>query len=187
MGLGNGFYFNMSYLDELIRSMTYLANKKNVIFLGQSVNYSGNAIFNTLSKIKKSKKMEMPVAEEFQMGFSIGLALSGYLPVTCYPRFDFLLLAVNQLVNHLDKIYYFSEKEFNPKVIIRTSIGSKKPLDGGHQHTQNHTLAFKKMLKYVEVFELKDKKQIFKTYKKISANKFSKPSLVIEYGDFYNK
>ena len=38
------------------------------------------------------------------MGMSIGLALNGYIPITCFPRFDFLILAFNQLVNHLDKI-----------------------------------------------------------------------------------
>ena len=53
------------------------------------------------------------------MGISTGLALSGYVPVTCYPRFDFLLLAMNQLVNHLDKIRVMSNNEFQPKVIIR--------------------------------------------------------------------
>jgi hypothetical protein len=38
----------MKYKDELIKSMNYLAKKPNTIFLGQSIKYSGNAIFNTL-------------------------------------------------------------------------------------------------------------------------------------------
>ena len=50
------------------------------------------------------------------------------------------LLAVNQLVNHLDKFSLMTQNKFNPNVIIRTAIGSKKPLDGGSQHTQNHTI-----------------------------------------------
>ena len=40
--------------------------------------------------------------------------------------------------------------KLNAKVIIRTSIGAKKPLDGGPQHTQDHTSAIKKMLKSVK-------------------------------------
>ncbi len=47
---------NLKYKSELIRSMTYLAKNKKTIFLGQSVKYSGNAIFNTLSHIPKKKK-----------------------------------------------------------------------------------------------------------------------------------
>ena len=46
----------MSYRSELIRSMKYLAKNKKVLFLGQSVNFSGNAIFNTLKYISKKKK-----------------------------------------------------------------------------------------------------------------------------------
>ena len=89
--------------------------------------FTGNAIYNTLTEVpsKKKKKIELPVFEDTQMGMSIGLALNGFVPITCYPRFDFLVVAFNQLVNHLDKIKFMSEKQFNPKIIIRTSIGSK--------------------------------------------------------------
>ena len=57
MALVRGFIFNekLKYKSELIRSMSYLAKNKKTIFIGQSVNYSGNAIFNTLSHIPNSK------------------------------------------------------------------------------------------------------------------------------------
>ena len=109
------------YKDELIRSMKYLSKDKRTIFLGQSVKYSGNAIFNTLKDVDDKKKIELPVFEDVQMGLSTGLALQGFIPITCYPRFDFLILAMNQLVNHLDKIRHMSFNEFKPRVIIRTS------------------------------------------------------------------
>ena len=177
----------MSYRSELIRSMKYLSKNKRVIFLGQSVNYSGNAIYNTLKDISDKKKIELPVFEDTQMGISTGLALNGFVPVTCYPRFDFLILSLNQLVNHLDKIKEMSSGKLNAKVIIRTSIGAKKPLDGGPQHTQDHTEALKKMLQNVEVIKLKHTKQIFKAYKKALDRKDNKSTLIVEYGDFYNK
>ena len=177
----------MSYRSELIRSMKYLSKNKRVVFLGQSVNYSGNAIYNTLKDISTKKKIELPVFEDTQMGISTGLALSGFVPVTCYPRFDFLILSLNQLVNHLDKIKEMSSGKLNAKVIIRTSIGAKKPLDGGPQHTQDHTEALKKMLQNVEVIKLKHTKQIFKAYKKALDRKDNKSTLIVEYGDFYNK
>ena len=125
--------------------------------------------------------------EDTQMGISTGLALNGFVPVTCYPRFDFLILSLNQLVNHLDKIREMSLGKLNAKVIIRTSIGAKKPLDGGPQHTQDHTIALKKMLQNVEVIKLKHTKQIFKAYKKALDRKDNKSTLIVEYGDFYNK
>ena len=78
----------MKYKDELIRSMDFLAKDERTI-LGQSVKYSGNAIFNTLNSIDDSKKIETPVFEDVQMGMSTGLALNGFIPITCFPRFDF--------------------------------------------------------------------------------------------------
>ena len=174
------------YKDELIRSMKYLSKDTRTIFLGQSVKYSGNAIFNTLKDVDDQKKIELPVFEDVQMGLSTGLALQGYIPITCYPRFDFLILAMNQLVNHLDKIRHMSLNEFKPRVIIRTSIGSKKPLDGGVQHTQNYTKMFKNILTEVEVVNLTSPNLIFKEYKKALTRKDSKSTLLIENGDFYN-
>ena len=113
----------MKYKEELIKSMNWLSKKSNTVFLGQSVSYSGNAIFNTLREVDDSKKIELPVFEDLQMGISTGMALNGFVPISCYPRFDFLILAMNQLVNHLDKFQTMSELIYKPKVIIRVAIG----------------------------------------------------------------
>ena len=61
---------------------------------------------NTLSDVPKEKLLEMPVDEEMQMGMTNGLAVAGTVPVSIYPRWNFLLLAVNQLVNHLDRMKF---------------------------------------------------------------------------------
>ena len=167
--------------------MNYLAKRKDTIFLGQSVLFSGNAIFNTLDKVPEKKKIELPVFEDIQMGISTGMALNGFVPITCYPRFDFLISATNQLVNHLDKIRYMSKGDFKPRVIIRTSIGSKIPLDGGVQHTQDYSKVFKSILTEINVVELNSPKSIFKEFYKAYNRKDGKSSLMIEHGDYYNK
>ncbi len=174
----------MKYKDELIKSMNWLSKKKNTVFIGQSVNYSGNAIFNTLKDVSKSKKIEVPVFEDLQMGISTGMALNGFVPISCYPRFDFLILAMNQLVNHLDKLQIMSEKVYKPKVIIRVAIGSKKPLNGGVQHTQDYTDTMKKILTEVNVVLLNEPKKIFKEFKKAYTANYS--SMIIENADYYN-
>ena len=177
----------MTYKKELIRSMNYLAKNPKTIFLGQSVIYSGNSMYNTLIDIPVKKKIELPVFEDVQMGLSIGLALEGFIPISCFPRFDFLILAFNQLVNHLDKIKYMSRNEMKPQVIIRTAVGAKKPLNGGPQHTQDYTSIFKKVLTEVEVIKLQDKKKIFGVFKKAITDKNKKSYLIIENGDMFNK
>ena len=182
-----GIILMKTYKSELIKAMKFLAKDKKTIFLGQSVAYPGNSMFNTLVGISDKKKIELPVFEEVQMGMSIGLAMEGYLPVTCYPRFDFLLLAMNQLINHLDKIRTMSGGDFKLKVIIRTAIGAKKPLDGGPQHTQDYTYSLKKMCKEIKVIKLNNTNKIFDTYKKIYNDKNNFSYIVIEDGDKFNK
>ena len=65
--------------------------------------------------------------------------------------------------------------------------GAKVPLNGGPQHTQDHTEAFKSLLSYVDVVLLESKKQIMPAYQKAFTRKDSKPTLLIEYGEYYNQ
>ena len=155
------------YSKEVEKSMQFLARNKEVIFLGQSVVYPGNLLYKTLTQVKEAKKIELPVFEEVQLGMSIGMAMNGLFPITCFPRFDFLLCAMNQLVNHADKIKLITNNEYSPQMIIRVLVGAKKPLDGGEQHTQNYVNEIKKMLKTIVVWDLKDQKKYFQAIKKL--------------------
>ena len=165
--------------------MKSISNNKKSIFIGQSVSYPGNLIYKSLLKVPKSKKFEVPVFEDNQMGISTGLALAGYLPITTYPRFDFFILSMNQLVNHLDKIEIISKGNFKPKVIVRVLVGSKKPLDAGLQHTNNYVNEIKRMCKYISVYDLKDNKSVLKSYK--NAIESENSSILVEYSELYDK
>jgi len=174
----------MKYKDELIRSMEWLAEKDDTIVIGQSVKYSGNAIYNTVKTLSMKKIMEVPVFEELQMGISTGMALEGLVPISCFPRFDFLLRCVDSLVNHLDKMQVMTDGNFKPKVIIRTSIGSSKPLNGGVQSTNDYTEPFRQMLTEVDVVLLNEPKEIFPAFQRAYEREGS--SLIVEWGDHYN-
>ena len=175
----------MKYKDEIIRSMEWLGRKKDTIFLGQSVKFSGNAIYKTLSTLPPEKMLEVPVFEEVQMGMSTGIALEGLVPISCFPRFDFLMRCMDALVNHLDKVQYMTEGIWKPRVIIRTSIGAKFPLDGGIQHTQDYTQMMKDNLTEINVVLLNEPEEIFPTFE--SAYEREGSSLIIEWGDYYNE
>jgi len=138
----------VSYFQALTEEMTMLAQHPKTLFVGQNMRYDGQRMHASFAGVPMERRIEMPVAEDLQMGFCTGLSLEGYIPVCVYPRIDFMLLAVNQLVNHLDKM-----EGFQPKVIIRTAVGCKKPLNPGPQHTQDHSEAFGLMLKNIPVFE----------------------------------
>jgi len=156
-------------------AMLQLAQDDRVLFVGQSVRYDGAAIFDSLAGVPMEKRVEMPVAEDFQMGYCTGLALTGRIPVCIYPRMDFMLLCLNQLVNHLDKLPGFG---WSPKVIVRTTVGAKTPLDAGPQHTQNHTEAFRLMLKNIPVVEVRTSTQVLVAY--AEAMKRDGPTVIVE-------
>jgi pyruvate/2-oxoglutarate/acetoin dehydrogenase E1 component len=173
----------MKYKEELDRAMEWLATKSNTVFMGQAIGFSGHAISNTMAQVPQDKRIELPVFEELQMGIATGMALEGWVPVTCYPRFDFFILGLNQLVNHLDKIQDMSQGDMKPKVIIRVAVGSKLPFSAGPQHTQNHTEAMKKMLTEVNVVELIEPEQIFDVF--VDAYNSDKSTLIIEHSEYY--
>lgn len=153
-----------AYRDELVKAMTMLGERPDTLFIGQSVAYPGHIMTSTLEAVPREKIMELPVAEEMQMGVSVGLALEGYLPISIFPRMDFLMLAMNQLINHLDKWAEMSHGQLNPKVIIRTMVGSIIPMHPGPQHMQDHTKALKLMLTNVDVIKLTRADEIMPAY-----------------------
>lgn len=177
----------MKYVTELTKSMDFLAKDKRIIFLGQAVAYPGTGMTNTLKNVSKEKLYELPVAEEMQMGLTIGLALNNFVPVSIYPRWNFLLLATNQLINHLDKIKVMSNGKFKTKAIIRTSVGSERPLHPQYQHVGDFTDSIQKVCKEIEIIRLEEAKDILPAYKKALTREDGKSTILVEYGDFYNE
>ena len=177
----------MKYFSELKRSMNYLAENSKTIFIGQAVEVPGTSMSNTLKDINPKKLIELPVAEEMQMGMTLGLALNGDIPISIFPRWNFLLYAVNQLVNHTDKFNVMVGKNLKSKMIIRTSVGSQRPLHPQFQHIGDFTDAFKKMTTTIEIIRLKEPKDIFPAYKKALTRKDGKNTILVEYGDYYNE
>jgi pyruvate/2-oxoglutarate/acetoin dehydrogenase E1 component len=175
----------MKYFDELKRSMEWLGEQNDTIFIGQAVEYAGTGMTNTLKDVSPEKLMEMPVNEDMQMGITNGLAMNGYVPVSIYPRWNLLLLGVNQLINHLDKLPMISD--YKTKAIIRTAIGSERPLHPQWQHVGDYTEAFEMMLTNVEVIRLDEPEQIFEAYQKAYNRTDGKSTILVEWGDYYNE
>jgi len=173
-------------MDELSKAMTYIGQQENAVFIGQSVEVAGTAMRNTLLDVGAEKLIELPVEEDFQMGIAIGMALSGLVPVSIFPRWNFLLLATNQIVNHLDKLKELTQLDTPGKVIIRTGIGSENPLHPGPQHTGDFTEAFRLMCPHLNIVRLDNKEMIFDEYKKAYERKDGVSSILIEWSDKYN-
>lgn len=173
----------MTYRDEMIKAMHLLGGHPSTVFIGQSIRYPGNVMFATLKDVPIEKRIELPVFEDSQMGMSIGLSLAGYIPVSIFPRMDFLICAINQLVNHLDKMEAMSHGRVIPKVIIRSLVGTKIPLDSGPQHTGNYIEAIRKLVTNIDIYALNHTEGIYPSYE--SALNSKRSSILIEFGDAY--
>lgn len=170
------------YKDNIKTAMENLANNDKTLFVGYGLKY-GSKGAGFLKNIKESQLIETPVAENLMLSMGIGLSLNGYIPVVIFERFDFIMNAMDALVNHLDKLEKISRGEFNPKVIIRCIVGGKnKPFFTGITHTQDFSEALRAMID-IPVIQLKNKESILGVYD--NAMKSNKSSIIVEYKDLY--
>lgn len=169
------------YKDALTEAMTFLGEQDDTVFIGQQIVYAGNPMSTTLGNVSKEKMIELPVMEETQMGMSLGIAMTGKTVVTFYPRWDFIILAANQLINHVDKFELMTGSEVN--LIIRLGKGSDKPLDPGHQHKGNYFEEFQSMCKNIYFYNLLRTENILESYKE--AYRIGGVHILVEYPELY--
>ena len=92
----------MTYKEEITSAMDMLAADPRVRFVGYGVRYGGKAM-GTLKNVPEAQLVETPVAENLMVGIAIGMALRGLRPVVFIERFDFIMNAMDAIVNHLEK------------------------------------------------------------------------------------
>ena len=126
----------LTYKQALTLGNTRLARHPMTRFIGYGLQ-KGRAL-GTLKEVASNQIIETPVAENLMMGLATGLALKGYRPVVFIERMDFVLNALDALVNHLDKARALSHGQFSPAAVIRCVVGNRtKPLYTGLTHTQD--------------------------------------------------
>jgi pyruvate/2-oxoglutarate/acetoin dehydrogenase E1 component len=76
-----------------------------------------------------------PLSEDAMTGVAIGMALAGLRPVHVHIRMDFMMLAMNQLVNIAAKAHYMWGGQVRVPLVIRSMIG--KSWGQGAQHSQS--------------------------------------------------
>jgi pyruvate/2-oxoglutarate/acetoin dehydrogenase E1 component len=171
----------MTYFDELCLAMNLLADDERTIFIGQGVGCAGTTMSDTFKDIPPEKRIEMPVAEELQMGMCVGMSLRGIVPICSFPRWNFVLRAADQIINHLDRLSLYSD--YRPKVIIRTAVPSKAPFNPGPQHDDDFTGAFRSMLRTTDLVCLCGESDIVPQYQK--ALHSPRSTILVEYVDYY--
>lgn len=172
----------IGYKNALIEANSLLAKNEKTRFVGYGLQ-KGRAL-GTLKEVALDQIIEMPVAENLMAGMAIGLSLKGYCPVVFIERMDFVLNALDAIVNHLDKIDQLSNGQFKPACIIRCVVGNKnKPLYTGATHVQDFSAALREMVVF-PVVQLKEASQIENAYQQASENvKNGISTILVEYKD----
>src|SRR4051812_24074675 len=92
-----------------------------------------------LEKYGPGRVFGTPLSEDAMTGAAVGMALAGLRPIHVHIRMDFLLLAMNQLVNVAAKSRYMFGGRVNVPMVARAMIG--KSWGQGAQHSQGlHSL-----------------------------------------------
>jgi pyruvate/2-oxoglutarate/acetoin dehydrogenase E1 component len=124
---------------EAIREATdqCMAADGNVIVMGEGVP-DPKSIFGTTAGLKekygKYRVFDMPLSENGVTGICIGAALSGVRPIMVHQRIDFMLLAMDQIVNNAAKWHYMFNGQSSVPLVIRAIIG--RGWGQGPQHSQ---------------------------------------------------
>ena len=99
---------------------------KKVICYGLGVD-DPKRIFGTTKILKErfgsERVFDVPTSENALVGIGTGLALGGYKPVFVSQRFDFILLAIDQIVNAAAKWFYMFGSKNNIPFVIRLIVG----------------------------------------------------------------
>jgi len=114
-----------------------LASDEKVILIGEDIADPAGGVFKVTrglsTKYGTRRVRATPIAEQAIVGAAIGAALGGYRPVAEIMFFDFVAVAMDQLVNHAAKLRYMSGGVTPVPLTIRTLVGSNR---FGPQHAQ---------------------------------------------------
>jgi len=130
---------SLSYREALYQVMhDTLAHDPRAVIMGQGVDDHKGTFGSTLGLAEKfgaDRCFDMPLAEECMTGTGIGMALNGLYPIQTHIRADFVLVAMNQIVNHAAKYKYMFGGRYEIPMLIRTVVG--RSWGQGAQHSQS--------------------------------------------------
>jgi pyruvate/2-oxoglutarate/acetoin dehydrogenase E1 component len=127
-----------TYGEAICQAFEYLlGNYPETFAIGQGVWspwYVGNSMTGLDLKFGRHRVIDTPVSELACTGAAIGAALCGYRPIVVHPRMDFMLLAVDQIVNQAAKWSHMFGGQCAPAVTFRAIIN--RGGEQGAQHSQ---------------------------------------------------
>jgi len=123
-----------------------LASDPRVFVIGQglwSPWYAGSSLEDLEKQFSRDRIVDSPVSENATTGLAVGAALAGMRPIVFHPRMDFMLLALDPIVNQAANWSYLFQGQVAVPLVIRAVINR-----GGEQGAQ-HSQALHAMFMHV--------------------------------------
>jgi pyruvate dehydrogenase E1 component beta subunit len=123
-----------------------LATDPRAFVIGQglwSPWYAGASLDGLDREFSRDRIIDSPVSENATTGLAVGAALAGMRPIVFHPRMDFMLLAVDPIVNQAANWSYLFQGKIGVPLVIRAVINR-----GGEQGAQ-HSQALHAMFMHV--------------------------------------
>ena len=128
----------ISYADAIREAIEQAMElDKNVFVMGQGINDKVGMFGATTDIYKKygeQRVFDTPLSETGLTGVAVGAAMAGMRPIYCHNRPDFLMLSMDQLVNHASKYNYMSGGQCPIPLVIWAVTG--KGWGSAAQHSQ---------------------------------------------------
>lgn len=129
-----------------------MARDNKVFLLGEDIAESGGTFGLTKGLYEKYgdwRVKDCPISEEGIMGAAVGAALVGYRPIIDIMFMDFIMIAMEQLVNQAAKTHYLSGGNIKVPLVIRALAGGGFRAGGHHSQTLESWFAHVPGLKVV--------------------------------------
>ena len=127
-----------NYGTAMLAAFEYLLAKYPEVFvIGQglwSPWYVGNSMTDLDKKFGVERIIDTPVSESACTGAAVGAALAGMKPIVVHPRMDFMLYAMDAIVNQAAKWSHMVGGQAAPGLTIRSIIN--RGGEQGAQHSQ---------------------------------------------------
>lgn len=107
----------------------------NVFIIGVDVLDKYGIYGTTLNLRNKSRLIQTPIAENGMTGVALGAALAGMRPIYIHMRPDFMLVAMDQITNHVAKWRFMFHGRVKAPLVIRAIIG--RGWGSAAQHSQS--------------------------------------------------
>ena len=137
----------ITYVEAINEALHQMIEKdKRVFLIGQGVNspwYAGTSTIGLVERFGPERIFDTPVSENGITGTAVGAALAGMRPILFHARIDFMLYAMDQIVNQAANWYYMFGGQLSVPITIWGIINR-----GGEQAAQ-HSQALQAMFTHI--------------------------------------